>query len=347
MNMGNMKPSNHSSQFPPSRGWTLVELLVAMALGLLIIAGIGQIYLAAKRSYDIQTSIARIQDVGRFATELLTQDIRQAGYWGLLNMEHASLAGKLTGNVAPDNTCVSGNTSWGSMVEERIFGLDDKSPTNPPPGTYSCIDGSWHQGDVLAIRYGDPTTVTPYPNNSLYINAHSLKGTIALGPDGTTPPIPPTPNPSFDYELVAHVYYVRNNAVNTDCGSSSVPVPELARKELNSSGMPSMAEGLVTGVEWLEFQYGVDTNDNGSVNRYLNAHQVDTWNSPTYTFAQNWNAVRSVRFWVLVRDDCPEGGYTDTNTYNMGNESFTPSGSDAHFRRSLYSSTVTLRSSSK
>ena len=332
-----MKYSCRVSGYLSLKGWTLVELLIAMALSLLIIAGVGQIYLAAKRSYDIQNSIAKIQDVGRYTTEVLTEDIRRAGYWGLLNINKAA---SLPGSVTPDNSCVAGNTNWGSMAQERIFGLDDLSNVNPPPGSYSCINSSWFQGDVLAIRYGDPSTTTPYTNNGLYIRTTSFTGSIALGPAGGPPPTPP---PSFDYALVARVYYVRNNAVTAHCGSTSIAVPELTRKELGSNGFPSNAQGLVTGVEWLEFQYGVDTNNDGSVNRYLDADNVDAWNSGG-TLGQNWDAVRSVRFWVLVRNDCPDATYTDTNTYNMGNNSFTPSVEESHFRRSLYTSTVSIRS---
>jgi type IV pilus assembly protein PilW len=332
-----MKEPLSTSRFLAPSGWTLIELLIAMALSLLIIAGVGQIYLAAKRSYNIQTGIAKIQDVGRYTTEVLTEDIRRAGYWGLLNINKAL---PISGSVAPDNTCVAGNTNWGSMVQERIFGLDDLSGVNSPPGSYSCLNGSWYQSDVLAIRYGDPSTATPYTNNGLYIRTTSFSGSIALGPSGG-PPI--TPPPSYDYALVARVYYVRNNAVTADCGSTSIPVPELARKELDNNGFPGNAEGLVTGVEWLEFQYGVDTNGDGSVNRYIDADNVDTWN-PIGTLGQNWDAVRSVRFWVLVRDDCPDANYSDPNTYKMGNKSYTPSGADSHFRRALYSSTVKIRS---
>ena len=277
-----MKYTLRRSRYILPKGWTLVELLIAMALSLLIIAAVGQIYLAAKHSYNIQNSISKIQDVGRFTTEVLTDDIRQAGYWGLLNMDYSTL----TGNVTPDDTCVAGNTSWGSMVQERIFGLDDLSAVNPPPGSYSCINGSYYQGDVLAVRYGNPSTATPFTaittnDDSLYIRTTSFTGTIALGTPSTTPvplPVPPPPHPPiFDYKLVARVYYVRNNAVTADCGNTKISVPELARKELDSSGFPSSAQGLVTGVEWLEFQYGVDTNGHG-VNKYLNANDVDTWN---------------------------------------------------------------------
>jgi type IV pilus assembly protein PilW len=314
------------------RGWTLVEILVAMTLGLLIIAGIGQIYLAAKRSYDIQTSIARIQDVGRYTTEILTQDVRRAGYWGLLNMQNAmSNTSLLTPYVPADNTCQTGNTSWGSMVEGRIFGLDDTS------GNYSCISRA--QGDVLVVRYGDPATVTPYSGTGLYMRATPFTATIALGPAGTATPPPST----LDYALVARAYYVRKT-VTTNCGNSKITVPDLAREELDNSGRP-ITKGLVTGVEWLEFQYGVDTDGLGTADTYMDAGNVDNWN-PGASLARNWSAVRTVRFWVLARDDCPEGNYTDNKTYNMGNRSFTPTGADSHFRRALYSSTVTIRSDS-
>src|SRR3569832_1925775 len=73
-------------------GWCLVVLLVAMTLSLLAFAGAGQIYLGVKRSYDIQTSLARLQDVGRYATDLLTYDIHMAGFWGLAAVNVTTIA---------------------------------------------------------------------------------------------------------------------------------------------------------------------------------------------------------------------------------------------------------------
>jgi len=85
----------------------------------------------------------------------------------------------------------------------------------------------------------------------------------------------------------------------------------------------------VTGVEELQFQFGVDTDGDGSVNKFLDANNVS-----------DWSQVKAVRFWVLVRDDCPESDYTDNKTYDMGNRSYSP---NDHYRRALYTSTATLR----
>lgn len=314
MNHCNVKLPSLFSQ----RAWTLVELLVAMTLSLLVIAGIGQIYLAATRSYNIQSSLTRIQDVGRYATEVLTQDIRRAGYWGVMDIQ---IAGPSIGNqVTPAPTCVT-DDSWGRMVTEKIFGLNDSS------GSYACINRL--RGDVLTVRYGDPTTITPYdcPINCIrrYIRTTPLTGTIGTGPAG-----PIVVQPTSDLELVAHAYYVATSTKARECGKSGAPfLPALDREHLDNNGKP-LTEELVTNVEQLQFLFGVDTDADGSVNQYMNANAVGA----------AWMNVRSVRFWLLVRDDCPVASYTDSNTYNMGDVTYTPGD---HYRRALYASTVALR----
>jgi len=308
------------------RGWTLVELLVAMTLSLLVIAGIGKIYLAAKRSYDIQNSLARLQDEGRYATEVITQDIRQAGYWGVMNMQAA--IGNITDPpaAAPPNpapTCIANNT-WGKMVTEKLFGLNDTS------GNYTCI--SRMQGDVLTVRYGDPTTTTPYGGTALYMRATPLGGTIGTGPAG---PVAAGAGPTSDLELVAHAYYVATSNSARECGKATTPfLPALDRESLITTGANignPRSEELVTGVEQLQFQFGVDTDGDPthSVDQYMNADAVG-----------NWPNVHSVRFWILVKNDCPDASYTDPNTYNMGDVAYTPGD---NYRRALYTSTVTLR----
>ena len=233
-----------------------------------------------------------------------------AGYWDLMDINVAAPNITNIVNVPPD-TCTSGNTAWGRMVVDRIFGLDNNDPS------YGCIS-SWSPtgGDALVVRYADPDAT---PSTGPYIQTLPTKGTLSVAL-----PLPPGGGAVFaNHEMVAHAYYVAN-AITTDCGN----VPVFAREYLKSDGTPSK-ESLVNGVERLRFQYGVDTDNTGSVNRYLNANQV-----------LDWRQVRAVHFWVLVRASCPEGGYTDTTTYQMGGVTYTP---NDNYRRELYSSTVALR----
>lgn len=64
------------------RGLSLVELLVAMALGLLLLAGVIQVVLGSKRSYQAGIALAELQENGRFALEAMAQDLRNAGFTG-------------------------------------------------------------------------------------------------------------------------------------------------------------------------------------------------------------------------------------------------------------------------
>lgn len=73
---------NHISKSSVSQGFTLVELMVALALGLIITIGVVQIFSANRATYQLDEGLARAQENGRFALEFLTQDIRHAGYLG-------------------------------------------------------------------------------------------------------------------------------------------------------------------------------------------------------------------------------------------------------------------------
>lgn len=65
-----------------SRGIGLIELMVAMTLGLIIVLGVTQIFLAAKNTYQSQNAAAGIQEDARFLLSKMTQEIRMAGFFG-------------------------------------------------------------------------------------------------------------------------------------------------------------------------------------------------------------------------------------------------------------------------
>lgn len=64
-------------------GLTLLELMIAMALGLLLLTGIGTIYVGGNQTYRVQEQNARVQESGRYALDVLGRSLRQAGYWDM------------------------------------------------------------------------------------------------------------------------------------------------------------------------------------------------------------------------------------------------------------------------
>ncbi|MGH8460239.1 MAG: PilW family protein [Stenotrophobium sp.] len=61
-------------------GLTLIETMIAMVIGLLIVAGIGEVFMAGRASYNVQQRLGDLQDNGRFALMFLERDIRHAAY---------------------------------------------------------------------------------------------------------------------------------------------------------------------------------------------------------------------------------------------------------------------------
>lgn len=89
-------------------GLTLVELMVAVAIGLFLVLVIGNLFVGAKQTYRTQDNLARLQENGRFAMEMLGRNIRDAGYTNILFSPSASFAS------APAATTFSGTAITGT-----------------------------------------------------------------------------------------------------------------------------------------------------------------------------------------------------------------------------------------
>lgn len=63
-----------------SKGFTLVEMMVAMVIGLIIIAGIMMIFVSSKQTYRLNTGMTHVHDNGRFAMSYVVSDLRKAGW---------------------------------------------------------------------------------------------------------------------------------------------------------------------------------------------------------------------------------------------------------------------------
>ena len=64
------------------RGLTLIEIMIALVIGLIITAGIIQVFSSTRQSNRVHEAISRMQETGRMALEVLARDIRMADFWG-------------------------------------------------------------------------------------------------------------------------------------------------------------------------------------------------------------------------------------------------------------------------
>ena len=70
---------------PRSLGLSLIELLVAVALGGILMGGAISLFVNNRATYEITNDMARLQENARFALQIMTEDIRMAGYIGCVN----------------------------------------------------------------------------------------------------------------------------------------------------------------------------------------------------------------------------------------------------------------------
>ena len=304
------KNSKRSNSTKRQRGFNMVELMVAMLLGIFLMAALIEILINGKQSFTSASHLSRLQENGRIATSMIVSDIKRGGYMGG-NSDIPNIVGS-AGQVPPAVSCATGDTTWGRMVSEGVFGLND---TNVG---YACIpNASYLRGDVLTLRYASPWISGAFVNTQLYLRSSLFEGKIFAGSNEAQVANAVFDTPQDVHDLVAHAYYVGNSGRN--CAGQAVP--SLFRVRLDAAGQP-VNEELLPGVADFQVQYGV-------AGQYIDADAV-----------ADWTQVVTARFWLLIRSECTETGFTDGRTYTLGDQAYTP---NDNFRRQLYSSVVMLR----
>jgi type IV pilus assembly protein PilW len=76
---------------PPSRGLSLIEILVALTITGLLLLGLSQIFIGSKIAYSVQAGMSRAQENARFVFSYLEDNVKMAGYYGCGNEADASL----------------------------------------------------------------------------------------------------------------------------------------------------------------------------------------------------------------------------------------------------------------
>lgn len=288
-------------------GLSLVELLVAVALGLFLSLALVAVFVMSNRAYSDAERESRMGDNGRFAMQLLTRELRHAGFVGGPPLSSVEADGDL-GAVASD--CTGDASALAFLVPSGGTSAPAwRSATASGAGAvYGCITDAVPGSTAIAIK-----SVRPVPagapgagTNGYHILSNRLRGILFHASDGSPPGLAEVPNGQY-WEYQWHVYYVRN-----------LSTPTLSRKTLlRSGGQNTVAtEDLVAGID------------------DLNLVQPDP-NNPL-----------SVQVFLLVRGLTRETGNVVAGTnrsFDMGRAAASTS-TDA-FRRVVLRSSIALRNS--
>ncbi|WP_421292384.1 PilW family protein [Aeromonas veronii] len=319
-----------------SHGFTLVEWLISMTMGLFLLAGVFSVFVMSRSSSEDAFDQSELQENGRLAIRLISQDIKWAGFFGAYTGQSTQVGSSLS--LSTGSTILSAS----DCLDERSVG-SLPSPLGPIRGLwvsrvsaskglsgFTCIDANDRvaNSDVISIKrlVGRPIPASEgLDTNRFYMAANSQEARVIKGSE--TRPLFGANNESQIWEYQHYIYYL----------SQEDGIPVLRKRYLTVNGGSSLIGGaMAEGVEHMVLMYGVDDslNPDGRIDRYMSTDQMTT---------QRWNEGRvlGARLFLLIRAARESSRYKNNNSYQLGN--ITVNGGGDGYRRLLLESSIALR----
>jgi len=363
---------NHSRK---TSGFSLVELMVALTIGLIILSAVSLLFVNSKKTYTTQDRLARLQENARFAMQFIVKDLRLAGYYGCISDINADTV----------NSTLNNSTDFAYDAQVPLEGINNVSNSS---GT--SASGTWYPStsttmpdtdivdgtDVVAIRmadassgiylnqempnssavlklnaYIDPTTGTSYfnTNDIIMISDCASADIMQVTQVNTTDPHlvhnAGSGTPGNSTQKLSKAY-----SPSTGSGNDGTRVMKFTTRQYfvakGASGNPALFRKdlngtpveLVDGIENLQVLYGKDTDGDKVPNVYLKAGDAGLQSTA------DWSSVVSVRFGIVARTVSDKDTDVDSGTYDVdgdGTTDFTAPGD--HNKRRIFQATVQLR----
>lgn len=294
--------------FKWSKGLSLVELMVALALSLVIGAAVMQMFLASKTTFRVQDAMSRLQENGRFAVGLLAAESRMVGYMGCGNIEEiginiiaspppldaANPLGAILGGV--NNVAAGHSLDIDPSVGTDVLIIRKASNLGLQLTGNMAVDNANIQvvDNRLGLRAEDTLFIADCMSADIFratsVSASGGKTTVAHANNLNT-----SNRLSKAYGTDAEVmafeeitFFVRDTARLSNDGT---PIRALwmQRRFANRADTSANPAELVDGVEDFQVEYGIRTGNNPIANEYRTANNVT-----------DWSRVVSIRFRLLL-----------------------------------------------
>lgn len=352
-------------------GFTIIELMIALLLGLLLTTGIIKVYITTKDTYNLSENLSRLQESARFAMGYLTQDIRMAGFIPCrmtLNMANTLnstdsfldfFGRSIVGYEGGVSTFPSGFASVGTSPGDRVAGTDavvilrgddeiyKVTQHNPQSAQFKINDlHTLDDGDIALVCDGSDSAIFQLTNvNSSNVTVVHNTGTGT--PGNCTKFLGGNGDCADPSGIEAHTYgpgsqLVRFKAVGYYIGvSASGTGRSLYRRRLDvnnvNTAITFASEELMDGIENMQILYGENTDIDVEPEQFLTANNVTTWNN-----------VIAVKVGLLVHTPDQINKINDTNSYNVAGTQIADASTtithDGDQRlRNVFNTTVKLR----
>jgi type IV pilus assembly protein PilW len=290
-------------------GVTLVELMVALAIGSFLMIGAVQVYNQSREAFIVNESIARVQETAQFAMDTIEADLRMASNWGQQSRGTAIVGRSITGDANPLVLPAPAGcgATWALDLGNPVTG-DNNNYGLPCPADPGGVYNAQPNSDTVTTRRAT-VAVSPLEVGRLQVQSTRIQGELFA--DGVVPPSF-VPAESRTHNLLVNTYYVADDSV-------LIPgVPTLRRKSLGTlGGAPAVIDQeIAPGVENIQLQFGVDVDQDNTVDRYVNPG--DGILDPLAAAFIPGARVITARIWIVVRGISTEPGISDPRHYQPG-----------------------------
>lgn len=349
---------NASAGAEHEAGFTIVELMVAMAVSLLLLGGVVAIFTSSKTTYERVERLSQIQENGRFALNAIVRDIRSAGYLGCARPSTFT-------NTLNSATALAWN------FENAVSGYEFQSGTtwSPalPPSFTTAATGAANGSDAIVLRVPAPGATSA--SLRLVEKMTSPTAPLKIAPVGATDAAPLRSSEQVimvadcqaraTFEITGYtkttgeIEHAASGATGTTPGNATdnighefeansqiVPIQTVAYFVGVEAGRPpslwrirgsGAAEELVEGVERMELRFGLDTTGDRIADTYASADAI-----------ADWDSVINVSVALLVRSMDEYGEINPVaNSYILLDKTFNAP-ADRHVRQ-VFVTTATLR----
>lgn len=357
------------SQSGRQRGFSLVELMIAATISMLMMVAILTLFLDVSRTNDEMAKTNAQIENGKFALQLIQEDLAHAGFWDGFVPEFDDFTSTAVPSDVP--TAVPGPCSWSSADNTNLLGISVQVYDGVPPGCSAVVTDRKANTDVLVVRHAD--TCVPGVGNCAALDNTKLYFQPSFCSTDASRYVLSNSSSAFGLhnrncttvaskrQLVSNIYYIRDYSVTAGDG-----IPTLMRSEFGPGAQPKAAESLIEGIESLRVELGIDSiGDGGGANNYAAAVTFATDSSGNSNRSRPTNRgdgapdgafvrcpaagctleqlmdVVAVKVYVLVRSVQSSPGYSDSKSYALGQAATVAASNDA-YKRHVYSTTTRL-----
>ncbi|MHA7834381.1 MAG: PilW family protein, partial [Algiphilus sp.] len=298
-------------------GISLIELMIAVTLGLVILAGVATVFVTSRHSYRVQESTAILQDNARFAMETIGRALRDAGF------SHGApdSAVQWFPNTLDNTDASACSPAWYADIRRPVE-IHNGAGSTPLSG---CTVANYEpQTDVLVIRHADPlsapgtgylprTEIDDLADDTLLLRvipatraAIYRRGDVANVDSQFT--ADDEDDGVFDYRFRARVFHV-----GVPTGATAAEGPALYEHSPDFGNPDS--QPIVSGVERFTLVAGMDRNGDGI---------VESWDNPEDVAAADYVDISAIRVGLILR--APERSeFADNTTYTLPDgDTYTP-----------------------